>query len=312
MFTVPVFSSPFIGLNGDVVSTADAKLHVTDLALLRGYGVFDFMRVVNGIPLFEDRYLARFQHSAALLGLEIPLSITALKAHIYSLIAANGHPSAGLRLVLTGGFSSDSYHPTTPNLIVLDAPYPAPKPEYYTEGVLLIAHPYVREIAEAKTLNYIVPIRALPQIRKAGAFDMLYIDPEGWITESSRSNFFLVTKTGVVVTPHDRILRGITRGVILELAQDRYPVEMRPVHIDELQTAQEAFVTSTTNGAVGVVQLDALKIGNGQVGSVTKALHQAFLAYGEAYLTQQRTKGNLLSLRESYTYGFSEALKHHV
>ncbi|HRR07431.1 MAG TPA: aminotransferase class IV [Rhodothermales bacterium] len=293
MFTAPVFSPPFIGLNGNVVATADAKLHVTDLALLRGYGIFDFMRVINGIPLFQDRYLARFQHSAALLGLEIPLSITALKAHIHTLIAANGHPSAGLRLVLTGGFSPDGYLPTTPNLIVLDAPYPAPKPEQYTEGVSLITHSYVREIPEAKTLNYIVPIRALPQIRKAGAFDVLYVDPAGWITESSRSNFFLVTKTGVVVTPHDHVLPGITRGVILQLAQDRYPVEMRPVHIEELQTAQEAFLTSTTKGAVGVVQLDALRIGDGQVGSITQALHHAFLAYGEAYLAQNKTSGSL-------------------
>ncbi len=284
MFGEPIFQPQFVGINGVVLPASEAKIHITDLAFLRGYGIFDFLRVESGVPMFMERYLARFKHSAALLGLEIPLSEPVLIAHLYELIAANGHPKSGLKLVLTGGYSLDGYQPTSPNLVVMDVPYPMPKPQQYSEGVSLITHSYVREIPEAKTLNYIVPIRALPQIKAANAFDVLYVDGNGWITESSRSNFFLVTSDGTVVTPNERILAGVTRSVVLELAEASFKVETRPVHRDELATAQEAFITSTTKGVLGVVQVDGQIIGDGKVGDVCKMLHHAFLAFSNAYL----------------------------
>jgi len=79
-------------------------------------------------------------------------------------------------------------------------------------------------------------------------------------------------------------LAGITRGVVLELAEASFKVEMRPVHRDELATAHEAFITSTTKGVLGVVQVDGQIIGDGKVGGICDTLHHAFLAFSKAYL----------------------------
>ena len=276
----------WIHLNGQLVPTEQALLHVSDLALLRGYGVFDFMPVRQGVPLFLDRYLDRFQRSANWLNLPWITDRDTLKTWIFATIEANRLPIAGIKLVLTGGYSPDGFLPASPNFIIINQLYPIGSEEQFRNGVKLHLFQHVRELPEAKTLNYMIPIRAWSEVKQSGAFDLLYHDGT-FISESSRSNFFVVTQDGVLVTPDKGVLKGTTRGSVVEVAASLgIPVEEREVTLAELRQAAEAFITSTTKGVLGVVGTQGGAIGTGKVGVITQHLHDGFLAFSQAYFDE--------------------------
>ena len=110
----------------------------------------------------------------------------------------------------------------------------------------------------------------------------LYHDGQ-YLRESDRSNFFLVDADGTVVTPKDKILMGITRLKIIELAKELgMPLEEREVKVEELDSASEVFFTSSIKGAVAIVEIDGKAVGNGKPGPKTQALHEAYVALAAA------------------------------
>ena len=118
---------------------------------------------------------------------------------------------------------------------------------------------------------------------------MVYHD-RGLLRESARSNIFFVTNEDVLVTPSEKILWGITRSKIINLAKDFLQVEEREAHLEELLHAKEAFFTSTTKGALPIVEVDGKTIGEGKPGPISKELHRRFQK-----LTRQYVDGVLTS-----------------
>lgn len=273
----------FYNINGNVTNVATAALNVNDLAILRGYGVFDYFLVREQVPMYLDQYVGRFFKSAGLLYLDIPFSASELKELIHELIEVNGVSNAGMRLVLTGGYADDGYSPVQPNLLMLMHPMPAAKDEFYTKGVKTLLHAYQRELPEAKTINYLTGIRLLGEMKQQGATEVLYHD-FGTIREAVRSNFFLITKDDKIVTPHEQILHGITRHNVLSIAQQHFTVEERSVNVEELYFAKEAFITSTIKGVMPVVQVGEQVIGDGKPGEITQALGKMLEAFDKIYI----------------------------
>ncbi|MDP4820033.1 MAG: aminotransferase class IV, partial [Saprospiraceae bacterium] len=115
---------------------------VEDLALLRGYGAFDYFLVRDYKPYFLEDYLERFFHSAQLLKLEMPFSLEALRQQVLHLLEANGQPDAGIRLLLTGGYAADGYTPTTPNLLVLQYKLPVYPANSYVAGIKMMSYQF--------------------------------------------------------------------------------------------------------------------------------------------------------------------------
>ena len=271
-------------MNGKVVPKEEASLGITDLAILRGYGLFDFFYVKQGHPLFFDDYLDRMERSANILGLPIPLTRDLLKQHIYELIEANGLKDVSLKLVMTGGYAEDGYTPATPNLIIVAAGQSKYKEEKFEKGVKLMLYNYQRTFPAVKTINYIVGVNKLPEMRAAQAEDILF-HFDGNIHETVRANFFIVNEDDTIVTPQDDILEGITRKQVLKLAEPNYKVEIRNLSLEELTTAKEAFITSTTKQVMPVVKVDDVVIGNGMPGAVSKHLLKLLREEELAYLS---------------------------
>jgi len=94
--------------------------------------------------------------------------------------------------------------------------------------------------------------------------------------EATRSNFFIF-RGNTLVTPREGVLIGVTRNVVLELAQGRFPIEERPILFGELPQAAEAFITSSSKEITPVVQIDDLRIGDGKPGSRTYELEQRYI-----------------------------------
>lgn len=263
-------------LNHSFIDEGKAVLQVHDLALQRGYAAFDFLRTKNGVPLFLDDYLNRFFDSAAQMHLRPRQTKKDLKAIIYELIEKNKLSESGIRMILTGGYSPDSYEPVAPNLVLLQQTLQMPTPEKFSAGLKVITHEYQRDLPSVKSINYLMGIWLQVKIRERGAADVLY-HANGSISEFPRANVFIVTKEGTIVTPAEGILKGITRMKLLQLMKDGFKVEERALHLDEVIGAAEVFMTSTTKRILPIYQVDNEIIGDGKAGPITTLLNQAFL-----------------------------------
>ncbi len=184
---------PFCFADGTIVPTESATLHPMDLGLIRGYGIFDFFRTVNYTPLFLENYLDRFITSAEKTFLPLPYSRAQLSEIIHLLIEKNNLEKGGLRMVLSGGISENHFSPAAGKLFIFAESLSLPSEEKYREGIKLLTLEYVRPIADIKTTNYTLPVWHSVNWKRLGAEDVLY-HWNGWVSESSRSNFFIVKK----------------------------------------------------------------------------------------------------------------------
>lgn len=259
---------------GKIIRKNHIRVGITDLVMLRGYGVFDFIRTHCGKPFRLNDYINRFESSVKKMQLKTPISRKEIVRIIQLLLKKNkasSNKDFGIRLLLTGGYSLDSYLPAVQsNLFILIEDLPN-YPQWYSEkGIKLITHEFIRESAEVKTVNYLTAIKQASERRKKNAQDTLYVHG-GKILETTRNNFFMV-KGNTLITSDADVLRGIIRKVIIELARHKYKVEIRPLLVNEIRNGSECFVTGTTRGITPVVKIDNRKIGNGRVGERTKIL----------------------------------------
>jgi branched-chain amino acid aminotransferase len=255
----------FSFVNDSLAPADEASLAIGDLAIQRGYGIFDFFKTLRGMPVYLDEHLDRFFYSAAQMRLDVGLSREELKHRIALLMERNDLPDSGIRLTLTGGYSPDGYALVQPNLVIQQTPLSAPIPAEPDRSIRLITHPHMRQMPEVKTIDYLMAIWLQPLIREKGADDVLY-HRGGAIAECPRSNFFLVTGSGALVTPGRHVLRGITRMKILALTK----AEERDVLLEELRDAKEAFITSTTKHVLPVTAIDGAPVGDGEIGPVAR------------------------------------------
>lgn len=263
-------SSYYCYCSGKILPIADASVHVTDLGLLRSYAAFDFLRVIRGRPFRLSDHLSRFRNSAEALSLKLPLSDHQMEETIADLLARSEVDDAGVRLVITGGNSPDSMTITSPNLIISVENLPNYPNTHWTSGVKIISTEYLRDVPRVKTTGYLNAILMAPIAREHGAHDILYC-ADGKVLELTRNNFFLF-RGDTLVTADNDVLLGITRRVVLELADGVFPIETRDVATAELTEATEAFLCGTTKGVMPVVTIDNKPVGTGAVGANTQTL----------------------------------------
>ena len=261
-------SSLYSIVNQDLLPQETASLLVKDLSIQRGYGVFDFLKLVNGNPVFIDDHLARFFYSAAEMRLEILQTPEELKELIYILTSKNNLPDSGIRMTLTGGYSPDGFNLTKPNLVITQQVLKH-KPD--SNGVRLITYPHQRQFPHVKTIDYLMAVWLRKYIFENNSDDVLYYQNED-VTECPRANFFIVDQNDRIITPARNILKGVIRKNILALAASGYRVLERKISKEEISQAKEAFITSTTKNILPVIAVDGYLINDGSVGEITKAL----------------------------------------
>ena len=273
-------SKLYVWVNDSLTPADNALVNITDLAVQRGYGIFDFFETVDGKPVFLEDHLDRFFRSAVLMRLGIKQSRDEVRNRITELIEKNNLADSGIKVILTGGFSPDGFNIAEPNLIITQQEFQIPRtmPE---KGISIITHEYQRQFSNAKTLDYLQAIWLQPILKEKKADDVLY-HSNGLIRECPRANFFIVTKDNKVLTPESEMLKGITRKHVLEISAGRYDTEARDVSLEELRNAKEAFITSTTKNILPVVQVDGKILGDGTPGEVTGALAKEYnrIVYG--------------------------------
>jgi branched-subunit amino acid aminotransferase/4-amino-4-deoxychorismate lyase len=267
----------FCYINGKIIPSDKASLPVADMAIMRGYAAFDFFRTYNGRIFRFNDYYNRFAASAKSLGLKLPISKMAIEEAIYSLLKKNKCDDVCIRLILTGGVSSNGTDTGKSNFIIMLEDMHALPKDAVKKGVKLITRSYERVFPEAKTTNYLYAIRSMQDAKKEKALEIVYV-VNGYVYECLFSNIFLI-KGNKLITPADSILKGITRKVVMELAEDEFKIEERDVTIEELLKADEVFMTGSNKRVLPVRQINDKLIAKGMVGEKTKRIVQLFDDY---------------------------------
>jgi len=270
-------SANTVFINDTFIAADKASLLITDLSIQRGYGIFDFFKTIGNRPIFLEDHLDRFYQSAQKMHLEVSQTRAELKAILAELMERNEIPDSGIRMTLTGGYSSDGYLLTSrPNLIIAQQPLTLSM-ELDQQGLSLMTYNYQRQLAESKTIDYSMAIWLQPFIKSNGADDVLY-HHEGMLREVPRANFFIVNADNEVITAKSNVLKGITRKHILSLADSGFSIIERDFNLEELAAASEAFITSTTKHIFPVTKIDGVAIGDGQPGKVSATLLELLVA----------------------------------
>lgn len=263
----------YVSINNQLFEEEEAKLNVTDLAIQRGYGIFDFLKTINSKAIFIEDHFNRFYASANALNLPVKYDRETLLRMVYELMEHNQMPNSGIKIILTGGFSADGYSVTEPNLIINQTPFKMDESSF-DRGLRLITHHHQRQLANIKTIDYLQAILLQPKLRQQLADDILYHD-NGAISECPRANFFMV-KGNKIATPKTSILWGITRSKILNISIAGHNIVEQDFTLEDLAVADEAFITSSTKNVMPILNIDGNDVGNGKVGAVTTLINDEF------------------------------------
>lgn len=273
-----------IYIDGVFYPKEEAKVSVFDHCLLYGDGIFEGIRVYNGRVFRMEEHMERLWESAACINLKIPASQDEMKEIIAGTCRENGIADGYVRLLVTRGAGDLGLNPQkcpVASVICIAAQiqlYPA---EFVEKGLRVITAATRRNYGEVlapqiKSCNYLPNIMGVIEANNAGAQEAIFMTREGYVAECTADNIFVVKK-GTLKTPHHGagILRGITRGVVLELAERlAIPAEETFLNRWDLYTADEMFITGSAAELVPISEIDSRVIGG--MGPITRRLGEAF------------------------------------
>jgi branched-chain amino acid aminotransferase len=289
-------------VNGTIAPAGEAVVPVYDHGFLYGEGVYEVVRTYNGVVFLFDRHMQRLRASAAHIHLDVPFDDETLLGWVEQTRAAAGEMTeAYIRILLTRGIGDTSYDvkaTPTPSLIIIVKPLEEPPPRVAEQGIKISLVPIVRNHPGSvnpiiKSNNLLNNALAMQEAIRRGAEEALLCNYRGEIAECAQSNIFLV-RDGVALTPKSEagLLKGITRAFILDVAEEAgVEVRRETLYPNDLDTADEVFITSTTRELSPVVRIDERVIGSGRPGPVTKRLLDTYRRRANELTLRQPVKG---------------------
>ncbi len=275
-----------VSINGTLFDKADAKISVFDHGLLYGDGVFEGMRSYAGRVFRLERHLQRLYESAKAIRLEIPISPARMADDVQTTLQANAIRDGYIRLVVTRGAGTlglDPNRTSHPQVIIIAGKIELYPERLYREGMEIVTVSTIRNHPAAlspriKSLNYLNNIMAKLEGLQAGCSEALMLNHIGEIAECTGDNIFLVHRGKLSTPPVEAgILEGITREVVMELAQEAGSVCLqRPLTKHDVYIADECFLTGSAAEVIPVVKVDGRPIGTGKPGPITIDLMRRF------------------------------------
>lgn len=281
-----MLGSQWIFLGGDFVKKEDAVVSVFDHGFLYGDGVFEGIRVYSGNVFRLDAHLKRLFESAQSIMLKIPYSKEEMTQLIIDSVRKNELQSAYIRVVVSRGKGNLGLDPSScskPNVIIIAEELSMYPKEFYENGINIASVASRRNRPDVlspqiKSLNYLNNILVKLEANQAGVQEALMLNDQGYVTEGSADNVFIV-KNGVIYTPPVYLgaLEGITRNAILDIARAKeIEVKETPFGRHDVYVADEVFLTGTAVEVIAVINVDGRKISDGKPGKITNELLEEF------------------------------------
>ena len=272
-------------VNGRYLPHGLAAVHIEDRGYQFADGVYEVCEVSGGLLVDEPRHMARLKRSLSELRIGWPLKPAALGVVLREVVRRNRVRDGIVYLQVTRGVARRNHAfphgKVTPALVVTARPSDgADLAKRAEEGVAVITVPENRwERVDIKSIGLLPNVLAKQKAKESGAFEAWFVDSEGFVTEGSSTNAWIVTADGTIVTRSAEagILRGVTRtGVLDAAAGEALRVEERPFSVSEAQAASEAFLTSASLKVTAVIHIDGVVIGSGRPGPVASRLRRLF------------------------------------
>ncbi|WP_306256980.1 D-amino-acid transaminase [Pararhizobium sp. IMCC21322] len=277
-------------VNGQYLPHQHASVHVEDRGYQFADGVYEVCEVLGGRLIDEKRHMERLSRSLRELRIPHPMTDRALGVVLREVVVRNKVRDGLIYLQVTRGVAPrNHYFPpdhTAPAIVVTARNASVAKSSAMAEqGVAVISLPDNRwDRVDIKSISLLPNVLAKQTAREQGAFEAWFVDDEGYVTEGSSTNAWIVTKDGTIVTrpAEEGILKGITRAIVLELAErEGMQFEERSFTIEEAQQAREAFITAATTLVMPVVSVDDVTVANGTPGHIATTLRSLFHSQAE-------------------------------
>jgi D-alanine transaminase len=277
-------------VNGRYLPLAYASVNIEDRGYQFSDGVYEVCEVRGGRLVDERRHVERLQRSLSELRIAMPMTPESLGTVLREVVRLNRVRWGIVYLQITRGVArrDHAFPPpgTRPAVVVtarnLDF---ANAEKVAADGVAVISVPENRwDRVDIKSVSLLPNVLAKQAARDQGAREAWFVDKQGFVTEGSSSNAWIVTRNGTVVTRQvdNAILKGITRTVVLDIiAAQGLKLDIRPFTMEEAQQAREAFITSASQTIMPVVKIDSRPVGNGAPGLIATALRRDFYRFAE-------------------------------
>ena len=249
--------------NGRVIPEREAVVPVTLRAVQYSFSIYEALRVLHGQVVHLEDHLNRLRASAAAIGLVHPFTDKLIGDSIAALIKADSISDATMRILVVGG-DEPLFFITYQDLLS----YPD---SYYSDGISCISFKGERYLPEAKTSNLLMQYIALEEARKAGAFEALLEDREGYLLEGTRSNLYAIKGDVVHTAADDRVLSGITRISVLRAAKELgLSVSHEPIARKDMLSYDSIFISATSMGAMPVNAIDGIALGRSRWDDISR------------------------------------------
>ena len=269
-------------VNGQYVPHSHAAVHVEDRGYQFADGVYEVVAVRDGHLVDLDPHFERLDRSLSELDIEAPMSRAALGFILKETVRRNRVTDGIVYLQITRGVAPrDHQFPADATAaIVVTARNAIPKVAQREAGIGVVSTLDIRwKRCDIKTISLLPNVLAKQKAAEAGAYEAWQVDLDGFVTEGSATNAWIVTQDSEIVTRQtdEAILSGVTRLAVMALAErEGITLIERPFSLEEAKTAKEAFLTSTTSNVMPVIEIDGSSIGNGHPGTVTRALSELY------------------------------------
>lgn len=278
----------WIYLDGQFVTKDQAKVSVYDHGFLYGDGIFEGIRIYNGNIFKCKEHLDRLYDSAKSIMLDIPLTYQEMEDALVETLRRNELRNGYIRLIVSRGAGNLGLDPNRcpkASVIIIVEQLAIYSEEAYKTGLKTVSVSTRRNIPDAlnpkiKSLNYLNNILVKIQSNLSGAGEAIMLNAQGYVTEGSGDNIFIV-KNGVITTPPCYLgaLDGITRQAIIEICRKKgYNIQEQPFTLHDVYVADEVFLTGTAAEVIAVREVDGRIIGEGHAGPITLKLLEEFRA----------------------------------
>ncbi len=239
----------YFSRNGKILPAEEAVVPLSNIEYQYGFGVYETIRVNNGIPYFLKDHIERLEESARIIGIVHEFDEAFVERCVHELIKKNASETCNLKILLVGS--------KEPQLNILCLNPLSPDKKLYRDGADFITYEYRRPFPHAKSLNMLQSYLAYSKAKEAGCYDALLINDMGCITEGTRTNFFLIDGKTLISPPEEEILLGVTRKAVLKVAAEHgYTLEQQEIPFSEAIESPGAFITSTSTKIIPVRSID--------------------------------------------------------
>jgi branched-chain amino acid aminotransferase len=267
-----------IYVNGEYMDRDAPCISIFDHGLLYGDGIFEGIRAYNKRIFKFDEHMDRLYNSAKAIDMEIPIEKEEFKRIIIDLCRRNEIDNGYMRPIVTrgkGDLGLDPRRCKQATVAIIAQPFDPLYGDAYEKGLKVITTSWRRNPPQCvnpniKSLNYLNNVLARIEANQANADEALFLDNEGYVSEASADNFFIILNDVVISPP-------ITRNTALELSQERdWKTQIRKFTLFDVYAAQECFITGTAAEIGPVVNVDGRSIGDGKPGPMTLELMKAY------------------------------------